>query len=93
MNRARDQFLARTGLAREEHGRLGGRHGLDRGEDPAQRRTVPHDRRATAVAAELVLGRIRGLVGRRVHAWRQLAGTGNRLLDGVEQVVVAGTVW
>ena len=88
VNRARNEFLARAGLAAEEHGRLGGRHGLDRGEDAAQRRTVPHDRREAAVAAELV-GRIRGLVGRRVRAWRQLAAAGNRLLDGVEQVVVA----
>ena len=54
----------------------------------AQHRTVPHDLRETAIGVSLVC-RVRVPIGRRVRALRQLASSGNRLLNGVEQVVVA----
>src|SRR5215468_5496006 len=51
MDGAGDHFFARPRLAQQEHGGIRGRHGLDRLEDAAQRRTVPDDLRESAVAA------------------------------------------
>ena len=42
-----DEFLARTRFTGDEHGGVGGRHGLNLFEDAAQRRTSPHDLRET----------------------------------------------
>src|SRR5271157_1604263 len=44
MNRAGYNFLASAGLAREQHGGIGGRHGLHLGEDFAQAPAAPHNR-------------------------------------------------
>ena len=51
MKRPRDQFFAGPGLAVDEHGRIGRGHEVHLLQDAAQRRTVPHDLRETAVAA------------------------------------------
>ncbi len=43
MNGARQQFLAGAGLALDEHGRIGGRHGFNLLEHLAQARALAHD--------------------------------------------------
>src|ERR1700722_13475696 len=58
MNRARYDFLAGAGLAREQHGRVGGRHGLHLGEDFAQAPAAPHDRLQESVFGALKLAHI-----------------------------------
>src|SRR5580700_9305228 len=58
MNRARYDFLAGAGLAREQHGRVGGRYGLHLGEDFAQAPAAPHDRLQESVFGALKLAHI-----------------------------------
>src|SRR5271157_124682 len=58
MNRARYDFLARAGLAREQHGRAGGRHGLHLGEDFAQASAAPHNRLQEGVFGALKFAHI-----------------------------------
>src|SRR5271165_4362834 len=58
MNRARYDFLAGAGLAREQHGRVGGRHGLHLGEDFAQAPVAPHNRLQERVFGALKLAHI-----------------------------------
>ncbi len=44
VNRSRDDFLARPGLASDQNGSICGCHGLDLGKDRAQAPAASHDR-------------------------------------------------
>src|SRR5579862_6416421 len=54
VNGARDQLLPRSGLAVDDDGGVGGRHGLDLVQDLLQRRRLPDDLLEVVVGADLV---------------------------------------
>src|ERR1700686_4021669 len=58
MNRTSYDFLAGAGLAREQYGRAGGRHGLHLGEDFAQAPAASHNRLQERVFGALKLAHI-----------------------------------
>jgi hypothetical protein len=66
MERPCQQFFPGPRLAVEEHGRIGRGHECHLVQEAAERRTVPHDLRAMAVAAAIVC-RVRCLCGWRVR--------------------------
>src|SRR5262249_13663346 len=94
---AGQELLASAGLTLEEHSGIGRRHEFELLEHRREGRAMPNspvevgrsvDALATAIAAEVV-GSGRCLGGRRVLAWRYRAAAVQRLLDGVEQILVA----
>jgi hypothetical protein len=96
VQRTRQQFLARAGLALEEHGGIGRCHAFKLREHRRERRAVPEDPveavrgvpiLATAVAAAVVCS-VRWLCGRRVRACCHRAAAVQCLRDSGEQVLV-----
>ena len=79
MNRARDEFLARPGLAVNQHRGIGGRNGFDLGEHAAQGVAVADDFVEVQFGADFVF-EIQFLLRELIPKFGYLA-VGKRILD------------